>query len=99
MPPSKRRPVNHRSVHAAEALTGQTTYPVQLSGPLEGKQVHVGRVALHECLTCGHLMPTLLAKPKSTAMSIWASACSADNCTDRLLPPCHCSHRLAANSR
>src|SRR6516165_12826879 len=24
-------------------------------GPLEGKQIHVGRVALHECQTCGHL--------------------------------------------
>jgi len=35
-----------------------TTYPVLLSSPLEGKQVHVGRVAFHECLTCGHLMPT-----------------------------------------
>src|ERR1700680_3983231 len=64
MPPSKRRPVNNRSVHAAEALTGQTTYPVQLSGPLEGKQVHVGRVALHECLTCGHLMPTPAGQAK-----------------------------------
>jgi hypothetical protein len=26
-----------------------TTYPVRLTGPLEGKQIHVGRVALHEC--------------------------------------------------
>ena len=42
-----------------------TTYPVLLSGPLEGKQVHVGRVALHECLTCGHLMPTPAGQAKS----------------------------------
>jgi hypothetical protein len=35
-----------------------TTYPVRLTGPLEGKQIHVGRVALHECQTCRHLMPT-----------------------------------------
>src|SRR6266436_1579843 len=35
-----------------------TTYPVLLAGPLEGKQIHVGRVALHECRSCGHLMPT-----------------------------------------
>ena len=41
-----------------------TTYPVLLSGPLEGKQVHVGRVALHECLTCGHLMPTPAGQAK-----------------------------------
>src|SRR5260370_25918951 len=42
-----------------------TTYPVLLSGPLEGKQVHVGRVALHECLTCGHLMPTPAGQAKA----------------------------------
>src|SRR5208283_1660373 len=34
-----------------------TTYPVRLTGPLEGKQIHVG-LALHRCLTCGYLMPT-----------------------------------------
>ncbi len=41
-----------------------TTYPVRLTGPLEGKQIHVGRVALHECQTCGHLMPTLAGQAK-----------------------------------
>lgn len=41
-----------------------TTYPVQLTGPLEGKQIHVGRVALHECLSCGHLMPTAAGQAK-----------------------------------
>ncbi|HXO31989.1 MAG TPA: hypothetical protein VN901_06565 [Candidatus Acidoferrales bacterium] len=41
-----------------------TTYPVLLSVPLQGKQVHVGRVALHECLTCGHLMPTPAGQAK-----------------------------------
>jgi hypothetical protein len=41
-----------------------TTYPVMLSGPLEGKQIHVGRVALHECLACGHLMPTRAGQAK-----------------------------------
>ena len=35
-----------------------TKYPVKLVGPLEGKEIHVGRVALYECQTCGHLMPT-----------------------------------------
>ncbi len=35
-----------------------TTCPVRLTGPLEGKQINVVRVALHECQTCGHLMPT-----------------------------------------
>ena len=41
-----------------------TTYPVRLSGPLEGKEIHVGRVALDECQTCGHLMPTLAGQAK-----------------------------------
>jgi hypothetical protein len=41
-----------------------TTYPVRLTGPLEGKQINVGRVALHECQSCGHLMPTLAGQAK-----------------------------------
>jgi ribosomal protein S27E len=41
-----------------------TTYPVQLTGPLEGKQIHVGRVALHECRSCGHLMTTPAGQAK-----------------------------------
>jgi hypothetical protein len=41
-----------------------TTYPVHLTGPLEGKQIHVGRVALQECRTCGHLMPTPAGQAK-----------------------------------
>ena len=50
-----------------------TTYPVQLAGPLEGKEVHVGRVALYECITCGHLMPTPAGQAKidrNVAMAI-----------------------------
>src|SRR5260370_38722531 len=41
-----------------------TTYPVLLTGQLAGKQVNVGRVALHECQTCGHLMPTPAGQAK-----------------------------------
>ena len=41
-----------------------TTYPVQLAGPLQGKQVNVGRVALYECQVCGHLMPTPAGQAK-----------------------------------
>ena len=41
-----------------------TTYPVRLVGPLEGKEIHVGRVALYECLTCGYLMPTPAGQAK-----------------------------------
>jgi hypothetical protein len=41
-----------------------TTYPVRLTGRLEGKQINVGRVALHECQICGHLMPTRAGQAK-----------------------------------
>ena len=41
-----------------------TTYPVYLEGELKGKQIHVGRVALYECQSCGHLMPTPAGQAK-----------------------------------
>ena len=41
-----------------------TTYPVHLAGELKGKQIHVGRVALYECQSCGHLMPTAAGQAK-----------------------------------
>jgi hypothetical protein len=43
-----------------------TTYPVRLTGPapLTGKEIHVHRVALHECQSCGHLMPTPAGQAK-----------------------------------
>ena len=40
------------------------TYPVRLTGRLEGKQINVGRVALHDCRACGHLMPTPAGQAK-----------------------------------
>jgi len=43
-----------------------TTYPVRLTGPapLTGKEIHVHRVALHECQSCGHLVPTPAGQAK-----------------------------------
>jgi hypothetical protein len=43
-----------------------TTYPVHLTAPpaLAGKQIHVHRVALHECQACGHLMSTPAGQAK-----------------------------------
>ena len=65
--PTKRTP----SKPAACGHCGRTdlvrrlaTYPVRLTGPLEGKQIHVGRVALYECQSCGHLMPTPAGQAK-----------------------------------
>ena len=43
-----------------------TTYPVRLTdpAPLAGKEIHVQRVALYECQSCGHLMPTRAGQAK-----------------------------------
>jgi hypothetical protein len=43
-----------------------TTYAVRLTGPapLAGKEIHVHRVALHECQSCWHLMPTPAGQAK-----------------------------------
>jgi hypothetical protein len=42
------------------------TYPVRLTRPasLAGKEIHVERVALYECQSCGHLMPTPAGQAK-----------------------------------
>lgn len=42
------------------------TYPVELTDPpsVAGKQIHVHRVALYECASCGHLMPTAAGQAK-----------------------------------
>ena len=61
MPSSKKKSIKPSTCPACggvDLVRKITTYRVLLSGPLEGKQIHVGRAALHECLTCGHLMPT-----------------------------------------
>ena len=43
-----------------------TTYPVRLTEPaaLAGKEIHVHRVALYECQSCGHLIPTRAGQAK-----------------------------------
>jgi hypothetical protein len=43
-----------------------TTYPVRLTSPgsLAGKEIQVGRVALYECQSCGHLIPTPAGQAK-----------------------------------
>lgn len=58
------KPVVCEVCQGTELVRKITTYPVKLTGPLEGKQIHVGRVALHECRTCGHLMPTAAGQAK-----------------------------------
>lgn len=42
------------------------TYPLRLTAPpsMAGKEIHVGRVALHVCQACGHLMPTAAGQAK-----------------------------------
>jgi hypothetical protein len=58
------RPAACEVCHSTHLVRRITTYPVHLSGPLEGKQIHVGRVALNECQTCGHLTPTRAGQAK-----------------------------------
>ena len=64
--PTKRtsRPVACDCCTGTNLVRRITTYPVRLAGPLEGKEIHVGRVALYECQTCGHLMPTPAGQAK-----------------------------------
>ena len=67
MPSSKKKvskPTNCSACGGVDLIRKITTYTALLSGPLQGKQIHVGRVALHECLTCGHLMPTPAGQAK-----------------------------------
>jgi hypothetical protein len=48
-----------------------TTYPVLLSGPLEGKQVHIGVLRSTNARPADTSCPPLLAKPRSIVMSRW----------------------------
>lgn len=43
-----------------------TSYPVLIPDPgeLAGKEIHVDRVALYQCQSCGHLMPTPAGQAK-----------------------------------
>ncbi len=58
------KPVACEACQGTDLIRRITTYPVRLTGPLEGKQIHVGRVALHQCQSCGHLMPTSAGQAK-----------------------------------
>jgi len=52
---------------SATSLTRRiTVYPVYLTAPekVAGKIIQVGRVALYECDSCGHLMPTPAGQAK-----------------------------------
>ena len=63
-PTKSSKPVACEQCAGTDLVRRITTYPVRLTGPLEGKQIHVGRVALHRCLTCGYLMPTPAGQAK-----------------------------------
>ena len=58
------KPAACEACQSTDLVRRIATYAVRLTGPLEGKQIHVGRVALHECQTCGHLMPTQAGQAK-----------------------------------
>ena len=62
--PKSSKPTACEACQGAELVRRITTYPVCLTGQLKGKQIHVGRVALYECQSCGHLMPTPAGQAK-----------------------------------
>jgi len=66
MPPKRKpsQPTVCDSCTSTDLVRRITTYPVRLTGPLEGKQINVGRVALYECQSCGHLIPTPAGQAK-----------------------------------
>jgi hypothetical protein len=58
------KPAACQACQGTDLVRRITTYPVHLAGELKGKQIHVGRVALYECQSCGHLMPTPAGQAK-----------------------------------
>ena len=62
--PRSSKPAACQACQGADLVRRITTYPVYPTGQLEGKQIHVGRVALYECQSCGHLMPTPAGQAK-----------------------------------
>jgi hypothetical protein len=65
-PLKKEMPADCEKCKGASLKARLATYPVTLTKPrrVAGKRVDVYRVALHECLICGHLMPTPAGQAK-----------------------------------
>jgi len=64
--PAKAKPLTCTNCAGTALVRRITTYPVRLTSPAQliGKEIHVNRVALHECQSCGHLMPTPAGQAK-----------------------------------
>jgi len=64
--PRRRKPATCAQCGGSTLKRRIGTYPVRLTEPpsLAGKEIHVHRVALHECQSCGHLMPTEAGQAK-----------------------------------
>lgn len=63
-PKSNKTPTVCKACDGTDLARRITTYPVMLGGKLEGRQINVGRVALHECQLCGYMMPTTAGQAK-----------------------------------
>lgn len=65
-PTAKAKPLTCTNCAGPALVRRITTYPVRLTAPatLIGKEIHVHRVTLHECQSCGHLMPTPTGQAK-----------------------------------
>jgi len=65
MPKTKAKTISCDACQGHALTKRIATYPVRLtSGELAGKEIHVDRVALHQCDICGHLMPTPAGQAK-----------------------------------
>jgi len=67
MPKKNTKPMSCELCEGESLTRRVTTYPVRLTeaaGKLAGKEIHIHRVALHQCETCGHLMPTPVGMAK-----------------------------------
>ena len=72
------KPVACERCAGTELVRRISTYPVVIPVPGEqkAKEVHVNRVALYQCQSCGHLMPTPAGQAKVdrlilTVLSLW----------------------------
>ena len=64
---AKAKPLTCTNCAGTALVRRITTYPVRLTSPAQliGKEIHVHRVALHECQSWRHLMPTPAGQTKA----------------------------------
>jgi len=94
---SSSKPAACEACQGRELVRRITTYPVHLTGPLEGKQIHVGRVASTNVRLVVISCRPRPGRPRWTVMSRWESASSSGSCTE-LSRPTH-AYRKVTNQQ